>query len=86
MPYTGSDPNLIDLQSQITTLSARLNSVDGVNLPNPADGTVPTLQRSVAGLRLDLNQSILKIESILNTFKATLNSWVQTLKTHLGQP
>jgi hypothetical protein len=82
--YTGTDPSLLDLQTQITALTARLNSLDGVNLANPADGVIPTQQRVTAGIRQDLNQSILKMESILNDFKTTLNSWVQALQTHLG--
>ena len=82
--YNGNDPNLIDPQTQINDLTARQNSVDGVGLANPADGVLNQHDKRILGIKTDLSQSVLKIESILNTFKKTLNDWVAAFQNHVG--
>lgn len=82
--YTGTDPNLIDLQAQITALGTRLNSIDGVGLALQTDGVIPQMQRTDGGIRMDLNQSVLKLESLLNTLMSQVSILSQQLQAHLS--
>ena len=79
MPYS-----IDQLSNLVDQLTARLNAVDGQNLAEPATGVLPAQAKQIAGLRTDLNQSILNMENILNGFKNTLISYVNLLRGHLG--
>ena len=84
MSYTGSDPALEDLQAQITALTARVNVIDGQTLADPAQGVLNQHLLKINGLKTDLKQSVLALQSILNSYIKQLAEFLTTVKTHLG--
>lgn len=81
MSYTNDQ-----LSTMIDALTARVAVMDGQGLADPSLGTVPKNAADIAGVRQDLTQAVLKLEQILNTFKTSLTSWTNLLRSHLGLP
>jgi hypothetical protein len=82
--YTGNNPDLANLQAQITALVARVNTLDGQNLDDPAQGALSQLTKKYAGLKTDLRQAVTLLEGILNGYKKTVTDFGTKLNQHLG--
>jgi hypothetical protein len=86
LPYTGSDPNLIDLQNQVTALKGRLDALDGQGLADPALSWSTVQAKKIAGLTTDLRQMTMVIQQKINTLQTSVDALTALLNTHLGTP
>lgn len=82
--YSGNDSDLQDLQAQITALKARLNVVDGQGLVDPTQGVLNQHLLKINGLKTDLKQSVLTLQSLLNGYVKQVTDLVTLVRTHLG--
>lgn len=82
MPYTGSDPNLIDLQSQITLLMNRVAALDGIGMSNPSLAVTVTQAAVIAGLKTTVNQVTLLLQQQIQDLKTAVTN-LQTLVNSL---
>ncbi len=78
--YTGTDPNLTDLQNQISTLLLRTTAVDGQGMKDPSQSQLGTIIKAVNALQSDLNQLTLQLESLLKQLQQTVNTNTTTVK------
>jgi len=78
--YTGTDPNLTDLQNQISTLLLRTTAVDGQGMKDPSQSQLGTIIKAVNALQSDLNQLTLQLESLLQGLKQTVDTNTTTVK------
>lgn len=81
--YTGNDPFLIDLQTQITNLSVRLTSLDGYGTSVPANASVPQLYLLINGLQTQIKQVTLQLEAELNALTTAVNNLTTLVNTRL---
>lgn len=77
-------PTTDQLQTEIDALSARVNSIDGQGLSDPALAQILQMQSKIAGLQTTIRQSVLAMEQALNTLKADLATLKGQLQSHLG--
>jgi uncharacterized protein involved in exopolysaccharide biosynthesis len=82
--YTGNDADLLDLQAQITTLTGRVNAIDGQNLADPTLGVLNQLSRKYEGLKTDLRQAVIKLEQLLIGYRKTVTDYAAIVRQHLG--
>jgi hypothetical protein len=74
LPYTGNDPNLIDLQNQVTALKGRLDALDGQGLADPALAWSTVQAKKIAGLTTDLRQMTMVIQQKINTLQTSVDA------------
>lgn len=84
MPYTGTDPNLIDLQNQITAIAARLAALDGQGLIDPTLAWTTIQAKKIAGLQSVINQAALALQQQVLDLRTLVTSLQTALNTHLG--
>lgn len=73
-----------DLQSQITQLAVRLAALDGQGMPDTSTSFVAKTNAEIAGLKTDLQQSVLTLDGLLTTLTNTVNNLWAALSTSLG--
>jgi hypothetical protein len=76
----------IPVQTQINTLAARMAVIDGQGLTNPATSFITITDASIAGLKTDLRQAVLSLETSINQMMTALNSLTQMIQTYMGVP
>jgi hypothetical protein len=79
MAYT-----LDQLSTMIDALTARVNAIDGINLPSSVASALATLQAANTSTNQDLKQSLLVIQQQLLTQTALLNQYIALVNTKLG--
>jgi len=63
-----------DVQTAVDALTARVNALDGQNLPNPSTAAINVLQANVAGAQETINQLVLTLDSQLQDLQTTVNN------------
>lgn len=58
---------------QFDSLLARVNAIDGQNLPNPKNAVDADLYARIAGLKTMISQTTLVLQGQLTTIQTTLN-------------
>ncbi len=69
------------LTTAVNDLTARVNAIDGQNLPDPTQSQLRTLGKEINGLRTTIRQVTLVLEASLKD----LSQSVQNMQTRLNQ-
>lgn len=68
----------------VDAMLARLNQLDGANLPHPSEASTAVLQAEIDGLRQTVNQAVLTLDAHLNDLDRTIAELRALLHAHLG--
>lgn len=72
------------VSQRLAAAAGRLNQLDGIGLANPADATVAQLVRQVSGVTTTIEQTVLVLQTDMDTLKSEIVALQSTVDQHLG--
>jgi len=76
--------SLQDVQTAFDVLTARVNALDGQNLPNPAQSAVAQLQAKFSGAQETINQLVLTLDTQLQDLQTSVTNLQTSVNQLLG--
>ncbi len=79
-----SSPTVDSLAAALNTLTGRVNLLDGQNLIAPLQGYTTVTNAKISGLKTDISQSTLALETYINQYGALIQLLIDGVNVLLG--